>query len=1572
MAKKATGGAGAARGAHLASGYISLNVKYGSAMRQIADDFGVVNKRAKETGDSITKGLVEKADAAKEKVKQLGTEYEAQRTKVTALRAEVERLAAVQAAAQKAEAVTAAAHRADIERQKRAKQEAVSLQIELNKLLEAPMRDQSALKAWNDKWAASTARRKKELEEVAAAEKKSTSLRSSNTPERLAAETAVRQQLSAEVKKGMEIYSQYGKAVEDSTRKQDLAKTSAAALAAQQGTFGQRFIASMKQIGTHGGSVFRSTFGKEMRVAREESSHHARNIASGIFMGMTPGVLGAAGVGIAFGKAFSAGFNREETMNTVKLRLQALGTSAADVQTIMDQSLKSVEGTQYALDEAFTAASTAMTAGVKSSDMVQYLGNIANAAALTGEAYDVVANSINRVQMQGTVSIENIEPLIRKNLPILKWLREYYAKDFPNTTQADITDMISKKMIPADVMQKVLSANLNDSMRAITRQTTRGALADLMTQVGKVSQSILAPFMKDWPTLINTVGDKVKRFAEYIKPGMAVAAVWIKRTWADLWPKVTAVLGKAVDFMSGLWDKFGPRVMEAIGWLWAKWKELWPKLVEVADGFFKWFQEVWDTVSPLVKKFVDKMLETWNKMWPQLQEKFAPFVNAFKRLWPEIQPAIKLLAGLFAWLALEFVKHLPAFAQFGTNIVNWIATALNWMRTEAWPWMQKAWKNVTTWIGDAIDKIVEWKDAVVNGFNDIKSKIAPVWTWLEEKWKWFNSLSIPSAIAWVIDRFDGGSGVGYNLTGSSSPMASGAGSNVPMPARLNDSGHVSSGPQSRHVAGLLLKMFPGIEGSIGGSYLPRTEGGPSAPGTHDAGLAIDIPIGSSAEQRAMGDSIEKFLQANAKQLGIVYTIWKDVGRQTGMDPSRPAGTTFGSGGHQDHIDVQFDGKSFGAAFAQATQRNVLPSNDLEAMFAKAGIDPAMFPMLRGFAKAEGNNASGVPTLGFTDSQAGGSLQGHVNALARQLVNRAPVAGAFPANGTPQEQAAWMATVVNQNGIQSDWQGNAQPPRSEYIDRIVQGMGRRRVDVSAFGGQQNLNVTKPLAPGGVVPQPPGPVVGPKVSESQQPWDGGGGQFDTPGAGQAPGGGGGSWGDEGRGFLGTIGHGLESWAEALLRVGQAQYDDLIDDPSGMKKPGKILDSLRGIADRYYVPPLVSWAQPNADYYKNLYPKSNGGNMLPDGATPEGTSKDPIHTQDDKVAENTEPPPDPGAAVADTPKVDDQHSGTGAAPGPASPDIAAPDTSSIDAGGSYSDTYGTNGIQSALLGEAMPIGDVIARGLFDDQFQGTKFSNPVQWPMAKSASALLKFIGGIFPNPDQILNAAAMGGIPGIDPGAVANIGKPGKPATPKQIRDMDERVRDVNEKVAKAKAEKDSMVGKPQYTAEDRQKAADALTEAERERTNVLLDQQELMGKGGTGAVPQGLMSLLMGSQMLHSGFNLGANLLGGNGSAAVGDLLGFVPQPFGNLVTGTPGAAPAGGAAQALIPGGGSTLSGAASMIPDAASLAPGQANTPGGTNIDLSINQTVDTPGQTAAADAARRAQNTQLQSPLLQTRSMP
>lgn len=181
--------------------------------------------------------------------------------------------------------------------------------------------------------------------------------------------------------------------------------------------------------------------------------------------------------------------------------------------------------------------------------------------------------------------------------------------------------------------------------------------------------------------------------------------------------------------------------------------------------------------------------------------------------------------------------------------------------------------------------------------------------------------------------------------------------------------------------------------------------------------ALSAVLGSQTWQKMTPQQIaERQQQELARRAATQGPTWTDV---LGQRPATPGGTA--------------------GAIAGATAGTGGNAALADALKAK-GFSAQQIRLIQAFSQVEGNNPAGNPTLGFTDSQLGGAtdLQSHVDALAKQFLDRASVAGAFPEGGTDLQQAQWIAKVVGQSGLKSDWQGNAQP--QDYIERVMRAMG----------------------------------------------------------------------------------------------------------------------------------------------------------------------------------------------------------------------------------------------------------------------------------------------------------------------------------------------------------------------------------------------------------------------------------------------------------------------------------------------------------------------------------------------------
>ena len=92
--------------------------------------------------------------------------------------------------------------------------------------------------------------------------------------------------------------------------------------------------------------------------------------------------------------AVQGGFNRALSIEQAEFKLQGLGHSAEEVDKIMENSLASVKGTAYGLDEAATVAASAVAAGVKPGE------DLERTLKLVGDAATISGRDMNSIKLQ--------------------------------------------------------------------------------------------------------------------------------------------------------------------------------------------------------------------------------------------------------------------------------------------------------------------------------------------------------------------------------------------------------------------------------------------------------------------------------------------------------------------------------------------------------------------------------------------------------------------------------------------------------------------------------------------------------------------------------------------------------------------------------------------------------------------------------------------------------------------------------------------------------------------------------------------------------------------------------------------------------------------------------------------------------------------------------------------------------------------------------------------------------------------------------------------------------------------
>jgi len=211
-----------------------------------------------------------------------------------------------------------------------------------------------------------------------------------------------------------------------------------------------------------------------------------RSIGGALRVGIGLAATSAAGAVTALGYTLNKGFQRLESIDQAKFKLQALGNSAEDVQKIMDSAAQAVKGTAFSLDQAANAAASAVAAGVKpGKELTDYLTTIADTAAVAGTSFDEMASIFNKVQTNGKAFTDDLQMLADRGIPIFQTLREQYG-----VTAEEFQKMVEDGKVNADDFARALDTKLGGAAQKMG-QSFSGSVDNMQAAIARVGANFL-------------------------------------------------------------------------------------------------------------------------------------------------------------------------------------------------------------------------------------------------------------------------------------------------------------------------------------------------------------------------------------------------------------------------------------------------------------------------------------------------------------------------------------------------------------------------------------------------------------------------------------------------------------------------------------------------------------------------------------------------------------------------------------------------------------------------------------------------------------------------------------------------------------------------------------------------------------------------------------------------------------------------------------------------------------------------------------------------------------------------
>lgn len=192
------------------------------------------------------------------------------------------------------------------------------------------------------------------------------------------------------------------------------------------------------------------------------------------------------------------GLRRAQNIENAHFSLQALLKDEEKVQAVMDDAMKSVDGTAYAYDEAAKAASQFSASGIEAGEKMQSaLRGITGVAAMTNAEYESISQIFTTVAGNGRLMGDQLLQLSGRGLNAAATIADYFkeVQGQAGMTEATIRDMVTKGQISFEIFAEAMDWAFGESaFRA--NETFNGAFANMKSAFARIGADFFSPLIE--------------------------------------------------------------------------------------------------------------------------------------------------------------------------------------------------------------------------------------------------------------------------------------------------------------------------------------------------------------------------------------------------------------------------------------------------------------------------------------------------------------------------------------------------------------------------------------------------------------------------------------------------------------------------------------------------------------------------------------------------------------------------------------------------------------------------------------------------------------------------------------------------------------------------------------------------------------------------------------------------------------------------------------------------------------------------------------------------------------------
>lgn len=422
-----------------------------------------------------------------------------------------------------------------------------------------------------------------------------------------------------------------------------------------------------------------------------------QTVGSGLTKYVTKPALAA---GAALGTmTLVKGWGRMTEIDSARVKLQAIGNSAKDVEKITGNALESVKGTAYGMNEAMTSSASAVAAGIKpGKELAQYLTAIADAAAVADTDMASMGAVFNKVAASGVAHNDVLQQLSERGIPIYQYLGEQMG-----VTADKVFDLAKDGQVGLSDFQAAVSEHIGGAAKEIGSKTIKGAIANLGAAISRIGANFLGsaddadsfagrilPFLQDLTGKLGGVEEAAKEWGKKFADALIKVINFIRKipvpvlkaiviTLIGLGPAIAIItkvataismVRKALSMLRGafslLTNPIG-LIIGAIAILVVGFIALWKK----SKAFRQFWIGLWNGIKTVVRTVINVVVGYFKFWYNMLKKVWSGAKNFFSGVWRGIKHVFSSVGSFFKDKftgAFRAVKN--AFAGWGRFFSN--------------------------------------------------------------------------------------------------------------------------------------------------------------------------------------------------------------------------------------------------------------------------------------------------------------------------------------------------------------------------------------------------------------------------------------------------------------------------------------------------------------------------------------------------------------------------------------------------------------------------------------------------------------------------------------------------------------------------------------------------------------------------------------------------------------------------------------------------------------------------------------------------------------------------------------